>query len=306
MPASTEPGASVGDRLFALLQLCLPTRFISWLVFGLTRVRAPGFKNAFIRWFMKAFDISLDEAEHEQPEDYRHFNAFFTRALKPGARPLDPDPHSFLSPVDGTVSQLGAIDGERIFQAKAHHYTAAELLGQTALAKPFEGGSFCTIYLAPYNYHRIHMPVSGQLEEWLYVPGRLFSVNPATARAMPRLFARNERVVSLFETDFGPLALVMVGALNVGSMQTVWAGRISPPHRRSGLMHTRSSPPMAIDRGEEMGRFNMGSTVILLTPAGVLRWQDGLRAGSTVRMGQRLATLAPASSGSAEADELPA
>ncbi len=289
---STEQGASLGDRLFALLQLCLPTRLISQAVFVLTRVRAPAFKNAFIRWFMRSFGISLAEAEFDRPEDYRHFNAFFTRALKPGARPLDPDPASFLSPVDGTLSQLGTIEGERIFQAKGRHYSAAELLADTQRARTFHGGSYCTIYLAPYNYHRIHMPVAGLLAEWLYVPGRLFSVNPATARAMPRLFARNERVVCLFDTDAGPLALVLVGALNVGSMETVWAGRISPPHRRGGgVMHTLASPPVALDRGEEMGRFNMGSTVILLAPPGVLQWQAGIGPGTTVRMGQRLGTL---------------
>ena len=288
---TTASEAGLGDRLFALLQRCLPTRFISWLVFGVTRVRFPAFKNAFIRWFMGAFHISLDEAEFERPEDYRHFNAFFTRALKPGARPLDPDPEAFLSPVDGTISQLGRIEGERIFQAKGRDYSAAELLGDPALAKAFHGGGFCTIYLAPYNYHRIHMPVDGQIEEWRYVPGRLFSVNPATARAMPRLFARNERVVCHFDTDFGPMMLVMVGALNVGSMETVWAGRISPPHRRGGMLHTRCSPPMAIERGAEMGRFNMGSTVILLTPPDTVSWNENLEAGSALRMGQRLGTV---------------
>lgn len=286
-------GASISDRLFALLQLCLPTRFISWLVFGITRIRAPGFKNAFIRWFMRTFDISLAEAEFQRPEDYRHFNAFFTRALKPGARPLDPDPAACLSPVDGTVSQLGRIEGDRIFQAKGHHYTAAELLGDPAMARAFEGGGFCTIYLAPYNYHRIHMPVAAQLEEWVYVPGRLFSVNPATARAMPRLFARNERVVCRFDTDFGPLALVLVGALNVGSMETVWAGRITPPHRRSGLMHTRSSPPVMFERGDEMGRFNMGSTVVLLTPPDAVDWRGDLGPGQVLRMGQSIGRIQP-------------
>ena len=207
---ATETSATVGDRLFALLQLCLPTRLISWLIFKLTRIESPGFKNAFIRWFMGAFRISLDEAEYPSPEGYRHFNAFFTRALQPGARPLDPDPGALISPVDGTISQLGDIDGERIFQAKGRSYTAAELLGDPELAHPFAGGSFCTIYLAPYNYHRIHMPLAGRLREWLLVPGRLFSVNPETARAMPRLFARNERVVTMFDTAAGPMVLVLV------------------------------------------------------------------------------------------------
>lgn len=281
--------ASTRDRLFALVQLCLPTRFISWVVFKLTRVESVGFKNAFIRWFIGAFAVPMHEAESPHPEHYRHFNAFFTRALKPGARPVAAA--GMVSPVDGTVSQLGRIEGGRIFQAKGQHYTAAELLGDEALARPFSGGSFCTIYLAPYNYHRIHMPVTGRLAEWLLVPGRLFSVNPATARAMPRLFARNERVVTLFETAFGPFALVLVGALNVGSMETVWAGQITPPHRRSGVVRWRPRAPVQIGRGEEMGRFNMGSTVVLLAPAGAVNWVSGIRAGSAIRMGARLADL---------------
>lgn len=285
---SNENRATLGERLCALVQLCLPTRFISWLVFKLTRIESPGFKNAFIRWFMGAFRISLEEAEYPSPEGYRHFNAFFTRALQPAARPIDPDPLAFVSPVDGTISQLGDIDGERIFQAKGRSYTAAELLADPDLAHAFGGGSFCTIYLAPYNYHRIHMPLAGRLREWLLVPGRLFSVNPATARAMPRLFARNERVVTMFDTTVGPMALVLVGALNVGSMETVWAGQITPPHIRSGLGRWTPARPVQLDRGEEMGRFNMGSTVVLLLPRGAVTWADAIGAASTVRMGQAL------------------
>lgn len=281
----------VGDRAFALLQLCLPTRLISWLVFKLTRIEAVWFKNASIRAFMAAFSITLDEAEHERIEDYRHFNAFFTRALKPGARTVHPDPQTLVSPVDGTVSQLGKINGERIFQAKGHDYSASELLGDAALARGFVGGNYCTIYLAPYNYHRIHMPATGKLGEWLLVPGRLFSVNPATVRALPRVFARNERVVTLFDTAFGPMALVLVGALNVGSMETVWAGQITPPHRRSGIVRWKPKTPTLLARGDEMGRFNMGSTVILLTPPGAANWDASVGPGNTLRMGQRIGRI---------------
>lgn len=284
--------ASLRDRAFAWLQLCLPTRLISWLVFKLTRIESPGFKNAFIRRFTEAFQVSLDEAEHDRPEAYRHFNAFFTRALKPGARVLDPDLRALISPVDGTVSQLGTIDRERIFQAKGQSFAASELLGDPELARPFVGGSFCTIYLAPYNYHRIHMPLAGLLKEWLLVPGRLFSVNPATARAMPRLFARNERVVTMFDTAAGPFALVLVGALNVGSMETVWAGQITPPHIRSGLGRWSPSRRVQLERGEEMGRFNMGSTVVLLLPPGKVEWGETFGPGVTVRMGQGIGRLA--------------
>ncbi|WP_428313132.1 archaetidylserine decarboxylase [Hydrocarboniphaga sp.] len=282
--------ASLGDRLFSLLQLILPTRFLSWCIYKLTRIESQGFKNAFIRVFMSRFNISLAEAEFELPESYRSFNEFFTRALKPGARPLSDGAEVLLSPVDGAVSQLGQIDGDRIFQAKGHHYTAAELLGGEDLARPFIGGEFATIYLAPNNYHRIHMPLAGTLREWVYVPGRLFSVNPATARAMPKVFARNERVTAIFDTELGPFAMVLVGAFFVGSIETVWAGMISPPHRRSPLARYKPVHPPSLERGMEMGRFNMGSTVILLAPPGALSWNPALGPATPLRMGQVLGT----------------
>lgn len=285
----TPDDARFSDRLFAAVQLCLPTRFLSWLMFKLTRIEAAGFKNAFIRVFMRQFKISLAEAEFERPENYRSFNEFFTRALKPDARSVAPEP-AFVSPVDGTISQLGAILEGRIFQAKGHDYSALELLGgDDASAREFSGGQFCTIYLAPYNYHRIHMPANARLRHWRYVPGRLFSVNPATARAMPNLFARNERVAVMFDTDRGPLAMVLVGALFVGSLETVWTGRISPPHRRSDAGgNYQPGSPLTLARGDEMGRFNMGSTVILLTGPGMVQWDGIALPGATVRMGQAL------------------
>jgi phosphatidylserine decarboxylase len=279
----------LSDRSFAAVQRVLPTRFLSWLMFKLTRIRAPWFKNPFIRVFMRGFDIRLDEAVGGHPEDYEHFNAFFTRALKPGMRPLDADAQALLCPVDGTVSQLGDIESNTIFQAKHHRYRVDELLGGDAqLAQSFSGGRFCTIYLAPYNYHRIHMPVGARLREWIYVPGRLFSVNPATARAMPRLFARNERVVAIFDSDCGPLAMVLVGALFVGSMETVWAGLITPPHRRSGIDRYTPGGPLHLARGEEMGRFNMGSTVILLAGPKAVEWSERFGPTSRVRMGESI------------------
>lgn len=289
MSREAPTAASFGDRLFAAIQQALPTRLLSWLMFRLTRVQWPAFKNLFIRVFMRRFRISLAEAQVERVEDFRSFNDFFTRALKPGARPVAPAP-AFISPVDGTISQLGPIHDGRIFQAKGHDYSAVELFGGDALtAREFAGGEFCTIYLAPYNYHRIHMPANARLRHWRYVPGRLFSVNPATARAMPNLFARNERVVAVFDTDKGPLAMVLVGALFVGSIETVWAGQISPPHRRSSEGGNFVEPsPVVLGRGEEMGRFNMGSTVILLTAAGAVHWDGIALPGATVRMGQAL------------------
>lgn len=283
--------ASRGDQAFAALQRCLPTRALSTLVFHLTQIRAIWFKRALIGLFRRYYVVDLTEAEHACNEDYPSFNAFFTRALKPGARPLPQDTALLASPVDGTVSQCAPITGGRLIQAKGRDYSALELLGgNTALATRFDDGSFCTIYLAPHNYHRIHMPADGRLIAWRYVPGRLFSVNPATARAMPELFARNERLVAEFETEFGPLALVMVGALFVGSLETVWAGQVSPPHRRgtqvSQYPMTKSLP---FARGEELGRFNMGSTIILLAPPGALAWLPNCVPGRSLNMGQALA-----------------
>ncbi len=281
------------DRLFVTIQKLLPTRSLSLLMYRLTRIRWPFFKNMHIRIFMRGFGISLDEAERGAPEDYATFNDFFTRALKAGARPLAVDKSSLLSPVDGTVSQLGAITDGRIVQAKGHHYSVTELLGgDAARAEHFLNGSFCTIYLAPYNYHRIHMPVDGLLREWVHVPGRLFSVNPATARELPGVFARNERVACLFDHPVSPWALVMVGALFVGSMETVWAGQITPPYLEGkSAAGYQSQQKIMLRRGDEMGRFNMGSTVILLMPSSKAQWDASVTAGSTVQVGQRLGSF---------------
>lgn len=284
--------ASLGDHLFAAVQRCLPTRALSALMYKIAEIDSPGFKNGFIKAFMRGYPIDLGEAERETVEEYRHFNDFFTRALKRGARPMPSDPNLLASPVDGRISQLGAIRNGRIFQAKGHDYTAAELLADAELAKAFDGGSFATIYLAPHNYHRVHIPFGGKLRSWTYVPGRLFSVNPATARAMPRLFSRNERMVAIFDTAFGPMAVVMVGALFVGGVETVWGGRLTPPHSRAATpFHHQPDGTVALARGDEMGRFHMGSTVVLLAPRGALDWQAELKAGDALRLGQPLAQV---------------
>jgi phosphatidylserine decarboxylase len=286
----SESDARWTDRLFAQLQLILPTRWLSLLVHRIAGIRHDGFKNALIRLFLRGYTIDLNEAEFAIPQNYESFNHFFTRALKPGARPLPDDPQAFVSPVDGTVSQCGEIRDGRIFQAKGHSYSVLELLGgDAAAAERYTQGQFCTIYLAPYNYHRIHMPYAGQLQKWSYVPGRLFSVNAATARAMPNLFARNERLNALFEhAGGGQFGLTMVGALFVGSLETVWAGRVSPPHLRGEPMHYETMTPVMLDRGDELGRFNMGSTVILFAAPGVLNWSAELSPGQTVRTGQAI------------------
>jgi phosphatidylserine decarboxylase len=284
--------ASLGDRLFAGLQWLLPTRALSALMFRVAQIRAKRFKDTLIRWFMRKYAVDLTEAESPLIDDYEHFNAFFTRALKPGARPQPAAANLLSSPVDGAISQVGPIQQGLLLQAKGHHYSAAVLLADEELAGSFQGGSFATIYLAPNDYHRVHMPCDGRLRSWAYVPGRLFSVNPSTARTVPGLFARNERMVAIFDTPFGPLALIMVGAIIVGGIETVWNGRLTPPHRRDvAPMYYQPMQSLPLQRGAELGRFHMGSTVILLAPPQALNWSRSLTAGQKVRLGQALAIM---------------
>lgn len=292
--AAAADALSRRQRWFARVQPWLPTRRLSAFMFGVANVRNRVFKNALIRWFVQAYGVDLSEAACADPARFEHFNAFFTRALKPGARPQPADPAAFSSPVDGTVSQIGPVREGSLLQAKGYDYTVAELLTDHDLAAEFWDGGYCTLYLAPHNYHRVHMPCAGKLRQWLYVPGRLFSVNPATARSIPGLFARNERMVAVFDTEFGPLALVMVGALLVGGIETVWHGRVTPPHGREAQPSLyEPMRPLTLQRGDELGRFHMGSTVILLAPAGALSWLGDLAAGQPVRVGQELATMHP-------------
>jgi phosphatidylserine decarboxylase len=232
----------------------------------------------------------MSDAAETDPYRYASFNEFFTRALRNGARPIARGAADIACPVDGSVSECGTIEGDSLLQAKGRHYSVMELLAGQEWAERFSGGSFVTIYLAPFNYHRIHMPARGRLLDTVYVPGRLFSVNAATARHVPRLFARNERVLTLFEGDFGQFAVVLVGALNVGSMATVWAGDITPAARRT-IAHVPGRNTL-LDKGAELGRFNMGSTVIVLFQPGRARWRATLAAGVSVRVGECLGELA--------------
>jgi phosphatidylserine decarboxylase len=280
------------DRLFVAFQYLLPQHALSRLMHRLTRVRVVWFKNSFIRVFMRLFDVSLDEAEGDTPADYESFNAFFTRALRQGARPLPAAANALASPVDGAVSQAGVIAHGTLLQAKGHRYAVADLLGDDDAPSVFDGGSFLTLYLAPYDYHRIHMPIAGTLTEMRYLPGRLFSVNGATVAAVPRLFARNERVVCRFDTAAGPVALVLVGALNVGSIETVWAGEVAPGSTRATRSWYYTTGEVRLARGAEMGRFNMGSTVILVGPPGGLMLDPLLVPDQTVRMGQAIGMAA--------------
>jgi phosphatidylserine decarboxylase len=288
----TPPGA--GGRAFVALQHLLPQHGISRLVLAATRSRAPAFKNALIRLFVHGFRPDMSDAVETEPTAYPSFNEFFTRALRPGTRPVDTDPRAIVSPVDGTVSEAGPLEADRLLQAKGHDYTLRALLaGNTAWERTFAGGSFVTIYLAPYNYHRIHMPLTGELREAFYVPGRLFSVNRTTAQLVPGLFSRNERVFCGFDAGGIPFGVILVGALNVGSMATVWHGDVTPRKHRevTALPVVNVLGETLLPRGAEMARFNMGSTVILLFPPGAARWTAALRAGHTLRMGERIGTV---------------
>jgi phosphatidylserine decarboxylase len=288
---SSASGGNDGWRasLFIWFQHALPQHGLSRLVLRATRVRSAWFKNALIRGFLRLFNVDMSEAAESDPYRFASFNEFFTRVLKDGARPIAADADAIACPVDGCVSEAGTIDGARLLQAKGRHYGLNELLAAQPWASYFEGGSFATIYLAPFNYHRIHMPLRGQLLETVYVPGRLFSVNAVTARHVPNLFARNERVLTLFDTAYGRFALVLVGALNVGSMATVWAGDITPAARRA--VTKIPAPPTTLEKGAELGRFNMGSTVILLFEPNRARWNPALQAGHVVRLGESLGNV---------------
>lgn len=290
-----ESGIALTARLRVLPQYVYPQRTFSALVRALTRVRTPWFKNALIRIFCRAFQVDMSEAADSDAGHYSDFNAFFTRALRPGARPLDPDPAALPSPVDGTVCEAGQIGTDRRIHAKGHDFDITELLGgDEVLAEPFRGGAFTTLYLSPRDYHRIHMPMEGTLRTMVHVPGRLFSVSLVTARGIPRLFARNERIAALFDTPIGPLGMVLVGAINVSSIATVWGGTITPPYAgsvRKWQYPAEGAESIRLDRGAEMGRFNMGSTVIVLLPPETVELDSGLVPGSPVRLGRSLGRI---------------
>lgn len=276
----------ISDYLKAWPLYVLPHHAISRLVYRLTRLESKWTQPA-IRQFIKAFKVDMSEAEQPDPGAYKTFNAFFTRSLKSELRPVDRGETVLASPVDGRISQVETIREGRIFQAKGFDYSVLELLGGDVVrAQPFLKGQFTTIYLSPRDYHRIHMPLAGKLLEQVYVPGRLFSVAGHTVRTIPRLFARNERVVAIFETEFGKMALVLVGAINVAAIETVWAGLITPPHQKATRVD--HYPEFALAKGAEMGRFNMGSTVIILLEKNEWHWGQ-LTANQPVRMGTKLA-----------------
>ena len=275
------------DRFSVLPQYLLPkkalTAFGGWVA---TR-RWGGLTTRLIAWFVKKYRVNMAEAAEPDLAAYPCFNDFFTRALAPGARPLSDS--TWVCPVDGAISQFGAIAQDQIFQAKGHAYSTTALVGgDAALAAQFENGSFATIYLSPRDYHRIHMPCDGRLTRMVYVPGDLFSVNPTTARGVPGLFARNERVVCVFDTDHGPLVLTLVGATIVGSMATVWHGVVNPPRLPQVTEWHYDSGAVTLRKGDEMGRFLLGSTVVLLWPQATLDWNPMWQSGAPVRLGESM------------------
>ncbi len=283
-------GRSVGERAFIGLQYLLPQHALSWLVGWIAESRVGFLRSALIRAFLRHYPVDLAEAARPDPEAYSSFNDFFTRRLKAGARPLDADARAALCPADGMLSQAGAIAGDTLLQAKDIDYSAAALLGgDSPLAAEFAGGAFATIYLAPHNYHRVHMPLAGTLRIARFVPGDLFSVNSATAASVPGLFTRNERVVCVFDTAAGPMAVVLVGALFVGSMSLAWSDRIRPEGSRRVRELPVHDPIIALDRGAELGWFNMGSTVVVLFGPQGPALVEGLVPGRALRVGERLA-----------------
>lgn len=277
--------------LLTTLTYALPHRLLSSLARSLAYSQNPRVSRWLIDTVTRKFGVNLAEAADPDPRSYASFNRFFTRALKPGARVADADPRTLLMPADGRISQLGPIEDGRIFQAKGQSFTAAELLGDAAAAEPFANGLFATVYLSPRDYHRVHMPWTGTLRETVHVPGRLFSVGPVAVAGVPRLFARNERLVCHFDTDFGPMVQVMVGALLVSGVETVWSGEEIPAYGDRIIRKDWRGKGITLERFAEMARFNYGSTVIVLLPPGVAEFDPALQAESPVRLGQALARL---------------
>ena len=278
------------DRLAVLPQYLLPKKWLTAAAGKLASAQLGGTTTSFIRWFVGKYQVNMDEAAQPDIAHYRSFNEFFTRQLRDGARPLAKA--DLVCPVDGAISQCGAIEQDQIFQAKGHHYSTTALVGGDAeLAAKFSNGQFATIYLSPRDYHRIHMPLRGKLQKMVYVPGDLFSVNPLTARGVPGLFARNERVVCVFETRIGPVVMVLVGATIVGSMYTTWHGQVNPPRSRKPRHWDYQTQPIVLEQGDEMGRFLLGSTVVLLLPPGKTQFAADWVAAKPVRLGEAMGSF---------------
>jgi len=279
----------VSDRLAVLLQYLLPKQALTIFAGKVANAKGGASTARLIKWFIGRYKVNMAEAANPDIRSYATFNDFFTRALRSDARPLAQA--DFICPVDGAISQFGRIENEQLFQAKGHSYSATALVGgDHTLAQQFKDGSFATLYLSPKDYHRIHMPCDGRLTRMIYVPGDLFSVNPVTARGVPGLFARNERVVCVFESEHGPFVLTLVGATIVGSMATVWHGVVNPPRSREVRVWQYDKQQLSLKKGDEMGRFLLGSTVVMLFPKNVLQFNPQWAPAQTVRMGEAMGT----------------
>lgn len=279
-------------RLFIALQHIIPQHLLSKLMWKLTRSEYKWLLKLILPLFIRKFKVNMDEAKNPDWKSYASFNYFFTRELKEGAREICSEQKSIASPVDGAVSQLGKINDDLIFQAKGHAYSLTQLLGNREdLGEIFKDGQFNTIYLSPKDYHRIHMPIDGTLKEMIHVPGELFSVNPTTVENVPALFARNERVICLFDTAAGPMAMILVGAIFVGSIETVWHGEVTPPTHKDIRNWKYDEKELSYLKGQEMGRFNMGSTVILLHANNKINWIKELKAEQSVRLGETIGEI---------------
>jgi phosphatidylserine decarboxylase len=277
----------VSDRLAVLPQYLIPKQALTLLAGKLAGAEAGGLTTGIIRWFVGRYGVNMAEAANPDIASYASFNEFFTRPLRDGARPLAAA--DFICPVDGAISQFGAIERDQIFQAKGHSYSTTALVGgDRELAAQFEDGSFATLYLSPRDYHRIHMPCEGRLTRMIHVPGALFSVNPTTARGVPGLFARNERVVCVFDSPHGPFVLTLVGATIVGSMATVWHGVVNPPRPGHLREWNYADQQIALRQGDEMGRFLLGSTVVMLFPKGVVRFNPDWAPAQAIRLGEAM------------------
>ncbi len=279
------------EQLLVVIQHLLPHHLLSSLVHWFMRIRLKLVKNLQIALIGEMVGVDWSESKLKSVSDFETFNAFFTRELEDDARPIDPDPSSFVSPCDGKISQCGRLTSDRILQAKGQRYSVRDLLARDPMARDFHNGFFHTIYLSPRDYHRVHMPVSGHLQRVIHVPGRLFSVASYTVRRVPGIFARNERVISLFDTSHGPMAVILVGAMLVSSMETTWSGVVTPPRGRRVVTGDWSRQDIRLKKGQEMGRFNMGSTVILLQPATAVSMLADYDAEDVVVMGQKLGRL---------------
>lgn len=282
-------------RLFIIVQYLLPQHLLSRLIGCLADCEVVWIKNKLISYFIERYKVNMSEAVAESFHEYKSFNEFFTRPLKEGMRPIDQATDSVICPADGAISEIGVITEGRILQAKGHDYSLVDLLGgDTERARSFLKGSFATVYLSPSDYHRVHMPVTGTLKEMIYVPGQLFSVNQTTAENVSGLFARNERVVCIFDTAYGKMAVVLVGAMIVASIETVWAGLVTPPKRAIKVTQydENSRKPIVLEKGAELGRFKLGSTAIIVFEEDTVSWDAELKQLSITKVGQRLGTMA--------------